>query len=621
MTGFDYEGISYAGWTGAGGYTSLGSKLTLDRMIADGANSVSYSTYSGVSGAHASSVAIDQTTLNELETALYDAQTRGLHVLLKPILQVGDGTSTPALVPSDPAAFFASYKSMIVAYAEVAEKYAVDTLSIGNELDSLVGTKYQPYWNDLISAVRDVYSGHITYAASYAHPDQTSFLSQLDYLGVNPYTPLSLVANPTYQDLVDGWTKAPGASTWQSTAWGGQSYVDYLHHLSQSTGKPILFTELGYESESLAAREPGDALTTGAPNPTMQADLYRAFFEVWQPQNAWMKGAYLWTWSPNATPSEASSWATGYDFRDKPAESVIATAFGGPEMPPSATGPVSVISLKLAGDVWNGDPEVTLVVDGHLAGKATVNANPWLDQWQNVDFTGQFGPEGPHKIEVYFSNDAFGGVGADRNLYLSGVNVNGTALDLTHATNTAGSTWAAVGGPIAGMFTAGEIIIGEGSTPLAPSSVLTQATAPVQVAAGVETAIAAAEPGEDASPVHGAAVTPVDVKPIALTPIAGTQSPQATEAIAPSNPGLPPADHFDFGQLASAPAPTTSVVSSALMSPMVAAPLTPVSSAPAVVPPVLTASDHHSSHRHSDHFGQVADIIGSHAHHYEHWSL
>ncbi len=63
------------------------------------------------------------------------------------------------------AAFFASYKAEIVHLASIAQAGGVEIFCIGNDMSSLSGAQYRSYCTDLISAVREVYYGELTYAA------------------------------------------------------------------------------------------------------------------------------------------------------------------------------------------------------------------------------------------------------------------------------------------------------------------------------------------------------------------------------------------------------------------------------------------------------------------------
>src|SRR5256885_17164270 len=101
-------------------------------------------------------------------------------VMIKPMLTGLDRTNQVKLTPSDPAAFFASYKAAIVHFATIAQQSGVEQLSIGNELASLSGPQYRSYWVDIIDAVRAVYHGALTYAAATDEAINVSFWDKVD---------------------------------------------------------------------------------------------------------------------------------------------------------------------------------------------------------------------------------------------------------------------------------------------------------------------------------------------------------------------------------------------------------------------------------------------------------
>ncbi len=82
--------------------------------------------------------------------------------------------------------------------------------------------------------------------------------------------------------------------------------------------------------------------------------------------------------------------------------------------------------LNVSGDMWRGGPQFIVKVDGKQQGGInTVTAVHSAGQTQAFTFTGSFGP-GLHDIAVSFLNDAYGGPGKDRNLYVKSIDYDGT---------------------------------------------------------------------------------------------------------------------------------------------------------------------------------------------------
>src|ERR1700733_11294125 len=103
------------------------------------------------------------------------AEAQGLSVVFRAAISPLDGTPTSGMAATDVAAFFASYTAEIVHLATVAQAGGVATFAIGNEMSSLSGPQYESYWTDLISQVRQVYHGDLTYSAATDEASHVSF--------------------------------------------------------------------------------------------------------------------------------------------------------------------------------------------------------------------------------------------------------------------------------------------------------------------------------------------------------------------------------------------------------------------------------------------------------------
>lgn len=326
MSIFQYQGFGFASWWN-GGFGSAASAQSLDEVVSTNANSVAITaSYYMASGRSSDIYADPQKTesLANVATAIDDAHARGLSVLLKPHVDAVDGTARTKLAPSDPAAWFADYKQILLDNAELAEAKGVEMISLGTEIDGLTGAEYRGYWVDIINSVRAVYSGKLTYAANWDGAGQVSFWDKLDVIGIDGYVPLSQATQGSLADFVAGWTQVP-IDNYFNTIFEGHSPVEYYHQLSLKTGKPVIFTELGYRSVDRAASNPGDSGMAGRADAQEQVDLYNAFFHVWSQQGDWFKGVYAWHWSPSAT----SPMPTDYQLEGKPAEAVVKQWYGG----------------------------------------------------------------------------------------------------------------------------------------------------------------------------------------------------------------------------------------------------------------------------------------------------
>ncbi|WP_018262417.1 carbohydrate-binding domain-containing protein [Methylobacterium sp. WSM2598] len=97
--------------------------------------------------------------------------------------------------------------------------------------------------------------------------------------------------------------------------------------------------------------------------------------------------------------------------------------------------------LRVAEDAYRGDALVAVLVDGvQVGGPQAVTARHGAGEWQDITFTGAFAPD-PRRVEVRFLNDAWGGTaGADRNLYVDHLVLDGRTYRGAAASNGAGAT-------------------------------------------------------------------------------------------------------------------------------------------------------------------------------------
>jgi len=144
MKGFNY--VSYYN----GGYVNADS---LSAMIGTGSNSVALAFEYGIdvqnSAVYADAAYTDSMAV--IAATILEAKSHGLSIMVRPMIDfldpakigtyhVGDWRSF--YNPTDPVAFFASYKTMIINVAQVAQANGATILCIGLELDQLTGPNY-----------------------------------------------------------------------------------------------------------------------------------------------------------------------------------------------------------------------------------------------------------------------------------------------------------------------------------------------------------------------------------------------------------------------------------------------------------------------------------------------
>ena len=96
------------------------------------------------------------------------------------------------------------------------------------------------------------------------------------------------------------------------------------------------------------------------------------------------------------------------------------------------------LTLRVSGDSWNGAPEFDVTVDGVTYRGFAATASHARGEWQEIVVAGDFDQGGPRSVRVDFTNDAYGGAGQDRNLYLRDVTLGDQSYDAGFARSTAG---------------------------------------------------------------------------------------------------------------------------------------------------------------------------------------
>lgn len=301
-------------------YQSAESQQSLDNLFATGANFISLlvTWYQG-DWRSTRIYPSDQTaTDEELTYVINYAHAHGIKVLLKPQIdfafdfahwrgEIAFGNE------ADWRAWFDSYREFILHYARFAQANSVEEFSVGTELVA-ASTRTQD-WRAIIRAVRQEYTGLLTYAANHSGEEVAiEFWDDLDFIGVNVFYHLTNFRGPTVDMLLEAW-ELPVVQ------------LTRLHN--RFPNRPIIFTEVGYRSMDRANVWPWDWQLDGLVDLQEQADLYEAMFETWwkQPERSWFRGLFIWNW--RADPNHGGANDQDYTPHNKPAEEILKRYFLG----------------------------------------------------------------------------------------------------------------------------------------------------------------------------------------------------------------------------------------------------------------------------------------------------
>ena len=337
--------------------------------------------------------------------------------------------------------------------------------------------------SNVIDDVRQQYSGDLTYAV-FNDVSQVSFWNQLNVIGVDAYYGLTSNTNPSYSDVLAGWTSNTVPSTQTElgiTSSGPINVVAELQALSSQYGEPVYFSEFGGQSFQGVVNNPGGAGPKVADGGQQQEWLYQSMFQALSQDNAsgWFQGVNMWAAYPQDTPESSPLFASflqqhAADFLilGKPAGLVVASWFGAKDYFSSAnqssfTGSIAndqialyggniaasastttatrlqtfptTISVTLDGTIINGQtPTVHFYVNGidegaqtlqniHLTGTyVDSNGIPWTTQ-QTFTFTLP-GLTNISQLKVAIDSPYNVGGVENAQTYISSVSVDGVAL-------------------------------------------------------------------------------------------------------------------------------------------------------------------------------------------------
>jgi hypothetical protein len=234
-------------------------------------------------------------------------------VMVKPHIWISHGEFTGHLKMTseeDWKVLEQSYSSFILEYANLAQQVGAELFCIGTELEQFI--VHRPgYWNRLITDIKSVYSGKLTYAANWDEYKRVPFWEQLDYIGVDAYFPVSECQTPSLEESKKGWVK----------------WKEELRVVSERENRNILFAEFGYRSVDYAGKEPwrSDRSLT-VTNHEAQSNTTKALFEeIWDEE--WFAGGFIWKWFINHAKSGGLE-NSQFTPQNKPVEELIRRHYG-----------------------------------------------------------------------------------------------------------------------------------------------------------------------------------------------------------------------------------------------------------------------------------------------------
>lgn len=232
------------------------------------------------------------------------AQSLDLQVILKPMVNVSDGTWRAHInffdhaAPVEPTweAWFMSYNAYILHYADIAEQTNIEMLVIGCELVN--SDRRENEWRELVAQVREHYKGLITYNCDKFQEDAVTWWDAVDVISSSGYYSVKI------------WEKE----------------LDRIEQVIKKFDKPFFFCEVGCASRSGSEFLPNDWRFDGETNLASQTNFYQTMFAACD-KRAWVGGFGLWDWKAHLYPIEIAANDNDYAIYGKPAEEIVSLWF------------------------------------------------------------------------------------------------------------------------------------------------------------------------------------------------------------------------------------------------------------------------------------------------------
>jgi hypothetical protein len=227
-------------------------------------------------------------------------KANGMAAILKPHINLYNGTPRFKLQPADINKWIDSYYSLLLRYAAIADSFQLDTIVIGTEINLIADS---PQFRAMLQKFRSIYNGTTIYAASFDHFLQTNIWNFIDIIGINTYYNLCNNNDCTLPELMESWNY----------------WLTIIDNFSTGWNKPLIITEIGFYSREGSAINPGDFSRGGKISYENQAKAYEAVLSQTGHINN-IKGIFWWQWELN---NEWANDSADYTPENKPAQEII----------------------------------------------------------------------------------------------------------------------------------------------------------------------------------------------------------------------------------------------------------------------------------------------------------
>lgn len=281
-------------------------------------------------------------SLTAIEAGVVRAKQLGMRVTLNPFVELSNlpgGQSWRAYFAPLPGSgkadtFWPLYETYLDEVATIAQAHGVDAMNVGTEMKGLdsffsiidfdpntAGNQSNPtqaqldqqqaYWDTVIDSVASIYSGQIGYASNWDNFNSGRVTSniwshpEIDYIGIDSYFRFeggSYVIPTSESDPIQTYPE-PDFIQLVADEWN-QRLDGQVLPFAAGIGKPVVFTEQGYQHHNGTSRNPQNE--GGSVDTAEQIMAFEGLLRALNGRQDDLLAMHIWQWEMNG--SQGSTW-------------------------------------------------------------------------------------------------------------------------------------------------------------------------------------------------------------------------------------------------------------------------------------------------------------------------
>ncbi|MGD9632892.1 MAG: hypothetical protein AB7G28_10230 [Pirellulales bacterium] len=282
-------------------------------------------------------------TLTAIDAGVARAKELGMRVTLNPFVEVSNLPAAaggwragfnPLPGSAKATTFWPLYETYLDEVAAIAQNRNVDAMNVGTEMKGLdsfyqitdfdpdtAGNQLTPtqaqldqqvaYWDTVIDSVAGIYSGSIGYAANWDNFNTTRVTNniwshpEIDYIGIDSYFRFESGQYSIPTSQTDPIQTYPTESFIQLVADEWNQRLDgQIMPFAAGLGKPVVFTEQGYQHHNGSSRNPQNE--SGSVDTAEQIMAFAGLLRALDGRKDDFLAMHIWQWEMNG--SQGSTW-------------------------------------------------------------------------------------------------------------------------------------------------------------------------------------------------------------------------------------------------------------------------------------------------------------------------